>query len=410
MPTDLTISEDIDGTSGDDVPPGLTEAKIPAPRPEQMTPKTMPSGRNAGDRPSKPRLAALDGLRLIAATMVVFYHWVGGRARIGNFGTTEVSAWGRSAAHQFPHIYRFASFGWTGVELFFMISGFVICMSGWGRRPADFFVSRVVRLVPAYWTGIVLTSAVLIAFPRLTGGVHLSTVMANLTMSQTAYNVPNIDPAYWSLFVELKFYLIFGLVAIGGVTYRRMVTLCVGWSVASIAGVESHNSLLNTIADPGYSAYFVAGIAFYLIHRFGGNLLLWAIVVFSWLLSFREPHSNPPWEVTVLFTSFFVVMALIATRRFDRIHWRWLTVAGAVTYPLYLIHQVVGFTVFTYLRSSVPAPVLLVSTYVGMLVGAWLIHRLVERPVAPRLRAELTKAVNTVRSSGAATVKALGGS
>jgi peptidoglycan/LPS O-acetylase OafA/YrhL len=373
-----------------------------------MTADQRPPTAKSGAR---SRLAVLDGLRLLAATMVVFYHYVGvPNAKIGHQGRTEVLAWGTSAANIFPHfLHQAATYGWTGVELFFMISGFVICMSGWGRRPADFFVSRVVRLVPAYWAATALTAVVLMTFPRLTAGIQPSMVLTNFTMVQSAYGITNLVPAYWTLFVELTFYLLFGLVAIGGVTYRRMVTFCVLWSVASIVAANSHNPVLNMIINPSYSPYFVAGIAFFLIYKFGSNLLLWAIVAYSWLISVNQPHTNPPPQVVILISSFFVIMAVVATHRLDRIRWGWLTVAGALTYPLYLIHQDIGFTVFSYLHNSVPPLVLAGLTYVAMLVAAWLIHRLVERPVAPRLKARLTEAVGRVRLSGPQPAPAMAG-
>jgi peptidoglycan/LPS O-acetylase OafA/YrhL len=361
---------------------------------DQHPPASQPGARS--------RLAVLDGLRLLAATMVVFYHYVGvPNAKIGQQGRSEALAWGTSAANIFPHsLHQAATFGWTGVELFFMISGFVICMSGWGRRPADFFVSRVVRLVPAYWTATLLTAAVLMAFPKLTAGIQPSMVLTNFTMVQSAYGIPNLVPAYWTLFVELTFYLLFGLVAIGGVTYRRMVTFCVLWSVASIPAANSHDPVLNMIINPPYSPFFVAGIAFFLIYKFGSNLLLWAIVAYSWLIAVNQPHTSPPPQVVILISAFFVIMAVVATHRLDRVSWRWLTVAGALTYPLYLIHQDIGFTIFSYLGHSVPPLLLAVGTYVTMLAVAWLIHRGVERPVAPILKARLSEAVARVRLSG----------
>jgi peptidoglycan/LPS O-acetylase OafA/YrhL len=334
--------------------------------------------------------------------MVVFYHYIGvSNATIGHRGHSEVLAWGTSDHSLFPnYLHEAATFGWTGVELFFMISGFVICMSGWGRRPADFFVSRVVRLVPAYWTATLLTAAVLMAFPKLTSGIKPSMVLTNLTMVQSAYGIPNLVPAYWTLFVELTFYLLFGLVAIGGVTYRRMVTFCVLWSVASIPAANSHNPVLNMIINPPYSPFFIAGIAFFLIYKFGGNLLLWAIVAYSWLIAVNQPHTSPPPQVVILISAFFVIMAVVATHHLDRVSWRWLTVAGALTYPLYLIHQDIGFTVFSYLGHSMPPLLLAVLTYVMMLAVAWVIHRAVERPLAPLLKARLTEAVSRVRLSG----------
>jgi peptidoglycan/LPS O-acetylase OafA/YrhL len=350
----------------------------------------------------------LDGLRLLAATMVVLYHYVGDSgAELGHQGKTMVGAWGQPAANEFPYvIHSIAMYGWTGVELFFMISGFVICMSGWGRKPADFFISRVVRLVPAYWAAIALTALVLAVFPRLSSGIRPAVVLTNLTMVQSAYGIQNLVPAFWTLFIELTFYLLFGLVAIGGVTYRRMVTFCVLWSVASMAVAGSSDTVLTTLVNPPYSAYFVAGIAFFLIHKFGSNLLLWGIVVYSWLIACNQPHPGP-WPLTCVITSFFLIMALVATHKLDRVRWRWLPVAGALTYPLYLIHQDIGFTAISYLKDAVPAWALVALVYAGMLGLAWLIHRAVERPVAPILKAKLTEAVATVLSGVPSVAPAL---
>jgi peptidoglycan/LPS O-acetylase OafA/YrhL len=353
----------------------------------------------ATERSRQPRrIAALDGLRFLAAAMVVIYHYVGApNAQIGDRGKTDVLAWGTKATNVFawePH--QLASFGWTGVELFFLISGFVICMTGWGRRPADFFVSRVVRLVPAYWAAIGLTALVLFLFPKLTDGIRPSMVLTNLAMVQSAYGVSNLVPAFWTLLIELIFYLLFGLVAIGGITYRRMVTFCVLWSAASLVAQSSGDKLVKTVLIPQYSPYFIAGIALYLIYRFGGNLLLWAIVCYSWLIALNEPQSPTLWPVQLILTSFFLVMALVATHKLDWVSWRWLTVAGALTYPLYLIHQDIGFTAIAYLRGTMPATLLVTCTFVAVLGLAWLIHRLVERPLAPLLKTKLSAAVRSV--------------
>ncbi len=353
----------------------------------------------AGQPSRQPRrIAALDGLRFLAAVMVVCYHYVGSpNAKIGRRGATDVLAWGTRATNVFPHLaQQLASFGWTGVELFFLISGFVICMTGWGRRPADFFVSRVVRLVPGYWAAIGLTALVLFLFPKLTNGIRPSMVLTNLAMVQSAYGVSNLVPAFWTLLVELLFYLLFGLVAMGGVTYRRMVTFCVLWSAASLVAQSSGDKLVKIVLIPQYSPYFIAGIAFYLIYRFGGNLLLWAIVCYSWLIALNDPQSTTLWPVQLLLTSFFLIMGLVATHKLDWASWRWLTVAGALTYPLYLIHQDIGFTAIAYLRGTMPAGLLVGCTFLAMLGLAWLIHRLVERPIAPLLKARLSAAVQSV--------------
>ena len=100
------------------------------------------------------RLRALDGLRLVAALMVALYHY-GGRS--GDIS----KGWGASPQEAVPRpATSWFSYGCLGVQIFFVISGFVICMSGWGRPLRSFFASRVARLYPAYWAALVIVTAV----------------------------------------------------------------------------------------------------------------------------------------------------------------------------------------------------------------------------------------------------------
>src|SRR6188474_872611 len=103
----------------------------------------MTAPRETASGPSSPprgnRLYILDLLRFCAAVAVLCYH-----VFVDNRG-----AWGTEAGQLFGDtIVRVSRYGWMGVEFFFVISGFVICMSCWGRSVADFFTSRVTRLVP----------------------------------------------------------------------------------------------------------------------------------------------------------------------------------------------------------------------------------------------------------------------
>ncbi|MDF9815190.1 peptidoglycan/LPS O-acetylase OafA/YrhL [Streptomyces sp. SPB162] len=103
--------------------------------------------------PRRGRLRALDGLRLVAALMVCFYHYAGR-------GGDAWKAWGQTPALVFPELSKVAVYGPLGVQIFFVISGFVICMSGWGRTLKSFAVSRATRLYPAYWAAVLLVTAV----------------------------------------------------------------------------------------------------------------------------------------------------------------------------------------------------------------------------------------------------------
>ncbi|MEO5876045.1 MAG: acyltransferase [Streptosporangiaceae bacterium] len=357
--------------------------------------------------PRQPRLYVLDGLRLVAAVMVLFGHWVG----TGAYGGGP-PVWGEQAEHVFPTaMVATASFGWSGVALFFLISGFVICMSSWDRDLASFARSRIVRLLPAYWVCVLLTTACLaVTAGRGVDLVELfSGAVTNLTMVQKGYGVSHIDPVYWTLWSELKFYLLFAVVVFFGLTYRRVVTFCWLWMIAATLAQASGEPLLSEILQPRYAAYFIAGIAFYLIRRFGPTLMLWLMIATSFAVAQNQIQSFasseikamrwhfPLWGILLLLFGYFVLMALVALGGLDVVTGRWLVTAGALTYPLYLLHQVIGLEAIHFLHSRIPAYPLLAGMFVGMLLLAYLVHVLVEKPGGRRLHREITRSYEAMR-------------
>ncbi|OLB81734.1 MAG: hypothetical protein AUI14_02520 [Actinobacteria bacterium 13_2_20CM_2_71_6] len=338
---------------------------------------------------------------MFAALFVVAFHWVGGGE----------NAWGKSPTELFHRAHPFAAYGWMGVHLFFLISGFVICMSAWGKPLGEFFVSRVARLYPAFWFAVLATSGVVALLPLHKQPLPVPQVALNLTMLAEPLNGPLVDGVYWTLWTELKFYLLFAIVVWRGVTYRRVILFCVLWAVASVLATASNSDLLLAIFTPQYSMFFVGGIAFYLMYRFGPNPLLWCIVGFSWLhtqymlanqatIAGGQTGAPQYWWVSVpLVTLFYFAIAAVALGWLSWARWRWLTVAGALTYPLYLLHGVIGFTMIRWLYPAVPKWVLLSGLLTGMLLLSWLVHRYVERPVSTLLKRGLRRSIAAVRAA-----------
>ncbi|MCX5361452.1 acyltransferase [Streptomyces sp. NBC_00124] len=359
----------------------------------------------ARKRPDR-RLHAIDGLRLVAALMVVVHHYAG-TYRVNQPGN---AIWGRPVSEIMPTVFRFASYGWIGVEIFFVISGFVICMSCWGRTPRQFFVSRVIRLYPAYWFGIVFTTGVLAALPGVWPRQPWREVLLNFTMLQAGSGVENVDRVYWTLWSELRFYLLFLVVVATGLTYRKVVVFCCAWGAAAMLTPVAGLPLLQLLANPEGAWYFIAGLALYLMHRFGQDLLLWGILGMAWLMGqselgqrIDEVEHVSGWRGSVLiFTVFLLVMVAIALGAADRVRGKWLVTAGAVTYPLYLMHYVAGTTVINRLRDVMDARVLVVVVIGGFVLLSWVVHRLVERPVAGVLKRGLDTSFARLRNAGQA--------
>ena len=152
---------------------------------------------------SRDRVTEIDLLRIIAALAVVFFHY-----------TFRGYAAGDLSIMPYPLLAPIAKYGYYGVDLFFMLSGFVILMTASNGSITKFVASRIARLFPAFWICCTITFVAIL----LIGGKHfsasLSQYLINMTMLNGFFDVPSIDGVYWTLFVEIKFYF---LVALGSV-------------------------------------------------------------------------------------------------------------------------------------------------------------------------------------------------
>ncbi|MEU6906364.1 acyltransferase [Streptomyces coeruleorubidus] len=347
------------------------------------------------------RLRALDGLRLVAALMVAAYHY-GGR-------DGEVSeAWGSSPKEQFPTLHEYFAYGCLGVQVFFVISGFVICMSGWGRPLKSFFASRASRLLPAYWVAVVLVTAVF-ALPMVAyKAVSPSDALVNLTMLQMPLGVDRVLGVCWTLWAEVRFYALFALcVVLPGANRRRVIMFCAGWMLATVIAQNANMPLLDIVVMPEYAPFFIGGVGLYLVHLDRRDAYGWGIVAVSWLIGqhfavqslWHAPDAGgfsyrSSLGIMLVVTFGFVAVAAIALGWLRWANWRWLTVAGALTYPFYLVHEHLGWVVIHALHRGLglPSAATFALTVASMLGLAWWLNQYVEKPLTPRLRALLARA------------------
>jgi peptidoglycan/LPS O-acetylase OafA/YrhL len=275
-------------------------------------------------------------------------------------------------------------------------------MSSWGRGVEAFLVSRAVRLYPAYWLSVVATTLVLTAWPYLEEPVGWRDALVNLTMFHEPLGAPAVSDVYWTLWAEMRFYLLFTLVVWAGLTYRRVVTFCLVWlGAVTAAKATLEGGIVHTVLMTNYAPLFIAGIAFYLMYRFRPAPLLWGIVGGSFLLALpavlyrngleadRGAPAPAKWPVVLLLAVCFLLIAAVALGWLRWIRGRWLVVVGATTYPLYLLHLDLGGTAIYLWQRHLPAPLLVVVVTGAMILLSWLVHRYLERPVAPLVRRAL---------------------
>lgn len=348
------------------------------------------------------RLYEIDGLRFVAAMAVVMCHFAG----------VPTGAWAQGGRATFPELNPAADFGYLGVDLFFVISGFVVLMSLWDRRPADFVVSRVVRMFPAYWACLILAAVI---YYTTGWGVDYGSanegmwqrLVSNVAMMQTGEGGQLMELVYWSLWIELHFYGLIVFLCWRGVTYRRTLIFMTGWLLLGVFADETKFSVLQFLLVPRWGPYFVAGMAFYLIYRYGANLVLWLVIGASWsLMAYAGVKQINPliawpgvhqYVVPAVITLIFVVMGLVATDRLRFMRWRWLAPLGALTYPLYLLHETVSRPIIHALQPRLNKWTVLAIAIAAVVASAYLIHRLIERPLQRVMTVHLKRAIQQIR-------------
>lgn len=344
------------------------------------------------------RLQELDFLRFLAAIAVVIFHYAFRGYAKGDMSTMP-----------YPWLAEPAKYGYLGVELFFMISGFVILMTASSNNLSVFFISRVVRLCPAFWVCCTLTFLFTLAIGQPRFSADLYQYLINMAFLSEMLNVEPIDGVYWSLFVEIKFYLMIS-VLLSVKKIDKIEPFLVAWllvsATAEILVLEKLRSLLIT----DYAAYFIAGATFYLAWVKGFNktrvlLLLGALALacftaMVWAESIETKYSTEynPLIICGLIGLFFILFYLITTNRTPAISRRNWTVLGALTYPLYLLHQMIGFMIFNIAYPAVNAHLLFWGAIILMIAASWFINKKIETPIARFIKRYLSISFKRVRA------------
>jgi peptidoglycan/LPS O-acetylase OafA/YrhL len=338
------------------------------------------------ERPGpKARIDWLDYARLLSALAVLAYHYLWGAHAVG------LLAW------EYPGVDAFAHFGYLGVDFFFLISGYVIMLSAEGREASKFAAARLVRLAPAFVFCMTLTWAV----RGLWGGPQLAVSagqwVANLTLQPSYFGYPYVDPSYWTLVAEVIFYALVFLVLLAGQA-RWLEQSVFAWLALQIADrlAGTHFFLLS-----GVFPLFVVGCMLHFGQYRGWSVPRVIGLVLSLGLSIvletertasilAHAPVAPVWSVGAALTG-FVALFLLFGRWGPRLPYA--KRLGALTYPLYLLHQVIGLILIAALAPLVGKWAAAVLTFAAMLAGAWFVSEYVEArlgPVWKRLAGGLT--------------------
>jgi len=340
-----------------------------------------------------PRFESLDLLRFAAALSVTLYH-LGFRGWINE----------ASGYLPFPWLASIFRYGYLGVDAFFVISGFVILMTVQNHGPREFVASRIVRLYPAYWFCVIAAFVCFYLFDGKTSPQHWLTGVVNMSMLQEFVGVEHVDGVYWTLAIELRFYLLVLLLSLLRRIHRIELFMW-AWMVLLVLQDRRFVALpdwLDAALIQAWAHYFVAGALFFMVRRGGWNwsrsLLLLLCLARAlqhgyWYMLLKERLTGVPFDmvaVAVVLVGVFTLFAALSSGRLGSGRLAWASTLGALTYPLYLVHEIVGHALLFPRLSPKWAEVQLATVLLVALACAWGIHRWVERPWARWLKALLS--------------------
>ncbi|WP_440409365.1 acyltransferase family protein [Neorhizobium petrolearium] len=300
--------------------------------------------------PKTSRLLNLDILRLISALMVLTFHY-GFRMRIS----------GEGGGLGFPELAPVAMWFDTGLLIFFAISGYVITMSAEGRSAYDFAAGRFARLWPTFIVCASLTAVVLTIWPVPT--IDPPTVgqwLAHAVIISRGFGHPFLDGAYWTIAYEMIFYGWIFLMIATGVFNRSWRVVVMAWLAISVVNEMTIGSgAIRKLLITEYSGYFAFGLALYKTQKQLSMVSLlvlaaaacWAIVTpFLTEPDFVEMYglNRSTLGLASIGPLALGVMALCATAPSLRISPPLAIGLGGLTYPLYLLHQNIGYAVFAH--------------------------------------------------------------
>lgn len=307
------------------------------------------------------RIPALDGLRGIALLSVLLYHYT---TKFGEKFNTTLST----------SVWEF-SYGRYGVELFFIISGFVIYKTiERVHSPAEFLYKRIVRLYPTFWLCLGLTYVSMLYFGPDIYQRTAKELYINISMFPSLFCTRAIDDVYWSLLVQWCFYLFILLLLLLRLHHKIKYIAVIYLLCYAFICYD-----FKFITEWYYGSLFLLGIAFYKIRR-SDRGWFWHVVIFSCLfLTLFSPNRVD----FIVMAVFLIIFYLFIYGETGILKFRPLVFLGEISYALFLTHQYMGHSIQLLLieHGLTNYFLLLLCPMLLMILLAYLITICFEKPV-----------------------------
>ncbi|MFZ4893533.1 acyltransferase family protein [Plantibacter sp. Mn2098] len=338
-----------------------------------------------------PRYDGVQALRFVAAAVVVVTHSM--------FYTQERLDQGAAIWHG----------GEAGVDIFFVISGFVMMIASGMRQhePGDwkyFSMRRIVRIVPMFWIALTVKIATMLVLPAAVLHAQLtpSTVVFSYLFIPNRNSEGRVEPLLgvgWTLTFEMMFYLIFAIalfVRVRPVVFAGLVL--VGLAVGSIFRPPGDWPAWAVYFDP-IVLYFLVGMLIALVVTkpafrrlrypvFGALVAILVVVALLPGADLSLDRGSPVRMLGVAAIVYGVVLLEpILTGRIPR----QVLFLGDASYSLYLFHPLIAPIVPVVLArlGIISAPLSIVLAVAVAIIGGALVYRWIERPITGQLRRRL---------------------
>lgn len=323
------------------------------------------------------RFSILDPLRFFAAIAVLCYHY---STYFKGVDGLLISS---------------AKFGYLGVVFFFMLSGFVISLSATNAAPLRFAFARVKRLYPAFIACLAITLFIV----YICKGQYWpwESILLNGLIINDYLGVANIDGVYWTLQAELKFYAcVFVLIACGQFKQHKF-WLPMWLAVACLHYFTRQPFFMGWFINPAYSFFFIGGVCALLMYKDKNDraikLYFFISLIFGVATAGGQVREFIPmvsildvWVARIIVLVFYIFFYALSQGKcnFQRVPWWWVYL-GAISYPLYLLHNVCGKTLIEYFQGSFSLLLLVSMISLVVIFMSLIVHLIIEKPIA-RLR------------------------
>lgn len=368
---------------------------------------------NKAQEQTKPnnRLAYLDSIRGIAALMVAYLHYSQDLIR------NEVVIKGELEYGIMHFLTKVVDLGKVGVIVFFAVSGFVIPFSllkGRAKPLRHFLVSRLFRLYPAYWLSIPF--GVVFYWMLEDKSIDITTIALNFTMFQQFLLQPNIMGLYWTLQIELIFYILCAaLFFIKWLDKPKMLFLValgfLGVSVAA-AYIRHEMGIKIPVALSLALMFMFWGAIWreYIVHNDQLCKKLGLIIIALFipampiigLLAYNQDMGfGETWYRYTIsyYTAMSLILILTTVLKLQNRFFSWL---GRISYSVYLFHSVVFKMVIALIGyqflidNNIPAHVFMAAVAILAMGAAHIIYTFVEAPAV-----KLGRHINNKMGNGA---------